>query len=137
MERGGGAGVDVVLVDPAGEVDPAVSIPQTPAIAAPARARPGRWLAGPAASASRMRRPETKVTKPRQPSMKSQPPRTIVSASDLYQARIWLPVACEAGPLLLRRMSPTTQRATVSGPTRAQRRFSEGFIVLCSFRGEG
>ena len=53
----------------------------------------GSWLPGPAASESRTRRPATNVTKPRQPSMKSQAPRTIVSESDLYQARIWLPVA--------------------------------------------
>ena len=66
--------------------------------------------------------------------MNSQPPSTIESESDLYQARIWLPVAWSAGPLLLIRMIPTTQRATESGPTRAQRRFSEAFTGRCSFR---
>jgi hypothetical protein len=35
---------------------------------------------------------------------------------------------------VLMRMIPTTQRATASGPISAQRRFSELFIVRCSFR---
>ncbi len=65
--------------------------------------------------------------------MNSQAPRVIVSESDLYQARISLPVAWSAGPFLLMRMIPITQRATARGPTRAQRRFSE-VVMRCSFR---
>jgi hypothetical protein len=66
--------------------------------------------------------------------MKSQAPIVTESECDLYQARIWAPVAWLAGPFLLIRMIPTTQRTTDSGPMRAQRRFSELFIARCSFR---
>jgi tetratricopeptide (TPR) repeat protein len=37
--------------------------------------------------------------------MNSQPPITTESECDLYQARIWAPVACSAGPFMLMRMT--------------------------------
>ena len=60
--------------------------------------------------------------------MKIQPPRRIVVVCDLYQARIWPPVAWSPGWACVMTKTPAIQRATVTRPTRAQLRFSDVFM---------
>jgi hypothetical protein len=77
------------------------------------------------------------MTKQRQPIMNSQAPSETESECALYQARITPPVAWSGGPFLVMRKIPITQRATASGPKKAQRRLSAVVTVRCSFRASG